>query len=197
VSDAVWRSLAPILADCEQTAAFHRKREDQQLHRHDGEAGMSDNATMRRQIDALQTQIRALQSPKTESERDALMKAQHRADSVTALFGQAASHPSAGESSVSYRKRIAASLQQYSPDLKNARLDAADLPTLTALEDRIYTDAVSAARGGNIPAGQLREIKERDASGRMVTRSYGDPMSWMQYFMGNGASGSINRKPNG
>jgi hypothetical protein len=40
-------------------------------------------------------------------------------------------------------------------------------------------------------------VKERDESGRLVTRSYGDPMSWMRHFMGNGASGSINRKPNG
>jgi hypothetical protein len=201
MSDAGWGGLAHIIRDCERTAAAHRMRDSGQFHRHDAikekPVDNSANTALRQQVDQLQRQVRALQSPRPESERDALAKAQHRFDSVAALFGARASEPALGESSVSYRKRLAASLQQHSPELKDARLDAADLPTLTALEDRIYGDAVAAARGGKVPAGQLREVKERDESGRLVTRSYGDPMSWMQHFMGNGASGSINRKPNG
>jgi hypothetical protein len=201
MSDAGWGGLAHIIRDCERTAAAHRMRDSGQFHRHDAikekPVDNSANAALRQQVDLLQRQVQALQSPRPESERDALAKAQHRFDSVAALFGARASEPALGESSVSYRKRLAASLQQYSPELKSARLDAADLPTLTALEDRIYHDAVAAARGPNVPAGRLHEIKERDPSGRLITRYTGDMMAWMGPFMGQGHSGFINRKPNG
>ncbi len=157
----------------------------------------SAEAAMRREIDRLQAQLHVLQSPVSETERDALKKAQHRADSVSAMFGQSVSSPRLGETSIAYRKRLAADLQKYSPQFKDARLDAVDHPTLTAMEDRIYADAVATARSGNVPRGQLREVKERDASGRLISRYYGDPMAWMGAFMGQGHSGRLNQKPNG
>ena len=200
MSDAVWGSIAHVVRDCEATADFHRKREAGQSHRHDATkenpVNTTANAALRQEIDALQAKIRSLQSPVSETERDALRAAQHRCDSVTALLGMGVSPPGFGETSLAYRRRAAAALQFHSPDLKNTRLDSVDAPTLAALEERIYSDAVSAARGRDTP-GRLHEIKERDPSGRLITRYTGDPMAWMQHFMGQGHSGSINRKPNG
>ena len=157
---------------------------------------MSDSATLRRQIDALQRQLQALQTPMSTAERDALAGAQHRADSMAAQLGMGVSPPRLGESSLEYRRRTAASFQHHSPALKNARLDSADSATLGAAEDRIYADAVSAARNGSVGRGQLREVQERDESGRLIRKYYGDPMVWMAPFMSQGQSGKIVQKPN-
>jgi hypothetical protein len=197
VSDTGWQGYVAYRR--EESGTFRREHEAGQLHRHDATKETpvdNSNAALRQQIDALQVKIRALQSPVSETERDALRVAQYRCDSVTALLGMGVSPPGFGETSLAYRRRAAAALQFHSPDLKNTRLDSVDSPTLAALEDRIYNDAVSAARGRDTP-GRLHEVKERDASGRLITRYTGDPMAWMQHFMGQGHSGFFNRKPNG
>ena len=156
----------------------------------------NDAAGMRAQIDRLQRQVSALQSPVSEVERDALTKAQHRVDSVAPLVGMGIAPPRLGESSHAYRLRAASALANFSPELKGSRFDSVDPAALGALEEKIFADCATTARGGQASPGKLTEVKERDPSGRLITKYFGDPMVWMAPFMSQGHSGRINRKPN-
>jgi hypothetical protein len=39
----------------------------------------------------------------------------------------------------------------------------------------------------------MREITERDAAGRLISKFYGDPLAWMTPFMGAGRVARINK----
>ena len=157
---------------------------------------MSDSATLKRQIDALQRQVQALSRPVSTEEHDALARAQHRADSVAPLLGMQIAAPRLGESSHQYRTRAAMALANFSPELKGSRFDSVDPQALGALEEKIYKDCQSAIGSGRSTPGKLSEVQERDQSGRLIRKYFGDPMVWMAPFMSQGQSGRINAKPN-
>ncbi len=140
---------------------------------------------------ALQQRVDRLTAPQPAAERDALATAQARADSVAAHFGGQVSAPILGETPLAYRKRVLLGFQRHSPRFKNTQLGPLDSPSLSLVEDHVYADAVAAAK--KPPPGVMREVSERDAAGRLISRFYGDPSAWMDTFMSSGVSARINR----
>jgi len=143
-------------------------------------------------INATRNQIARMTEEVPAAERDALQAAQARADSVAAYHGERVSAPKLGESSLEYRRRLLETFKRYSPQLKTSRFDSADAATLDILEPIVYADAVAAGKRRAAP-GQLVEVKERDASGREITRHYGDIGAFLAPFTRPGITGKFNR----
>ena len=123
--------------------------------------------------------------PKSMSDADYASMADHqaRADSVYGAFGERAPAPLQGEALGSYRVRLAKGVQKHSSAWKDVSLR--DLPgtALDIAEAQIYADAQSAAKNPtDVPMGQLREIRRRDAADRVITEFVGEPNSWMGAF---------------
>jgi 8-oxo-dGTP pyrophosphatase MutT (NUDIX family) len=118
------------------------------------------------------------------AEEEGKSEAQAKADSVYSQFGQSAPRAMQGESLLAYRRRLASKLKVHSADYKDINLSViADSGLLTVAENRIYADAVAAARTpAEVQGGQLLEIKTADRSGRMISTFRGHPDSWMRQF---------------
>ncbi|HUB48353.1 MAG TPA: hypothetical protein VMB73_25535 [Acetobacteraceae bacterium] len=143
---------------------------------------MSEAAELRAQIAALQ---RKLNTPMPEAERNEIAAAQARADAVAVKFGlPGATQPIPGETGIQFRKRLLGTFKKYSPEYKSANVEMiGDPAVLKAAEETIYKDAAAAALdSSSYPPNTLRPIRERDESGRMVTRYVGDNMAWMRLF---------------
>jgi hypothetical protein len=106
---------------------------------------------------------------------------QARADLVYRAFDSRAPEPRVleGESTLSFRQRVAADLKRHSQkwrDVSDMELRTLPRATFEIAEKEIYADALREARAPtNIPAGELIERNERDQTGRMITRFFGDP----------------------
>jgi len=146
-----------------------------------------DSAIMNKHTAA---EIRRLSSlvarmPKSMSDADYAAMADHqaRADAVYGAFGERAPSPLQGESLNAYRVRLAKGVQKHSDSWKGISLR--DLPgnVLDIAEQRIFADAVAAAKNPtDVPFGKLREIRRRDAADRMITEFVGEPNAWMGEF---------------
>ena len=118
-----------------------------------------------------------------------------RADSVLGLWNETAPAPLGFEREGDYRRRVLAHVQQHSPkwrakDFSNTHRDALDVA-----EGLVYADAARAAYDNrNVPDGTLRAVRERDETGRLITRWVGDNGAWMSLFMAPGRIGIVNRK---
>jgi hypothetical protein len=140
---------------------------------------MSEAAALRRQIAALETQMSRLRAPMPAQERDEISAAMTRADTVAAQFGTTASQPLPGETGFQYRRRLLGSFAKHSAQFKDARIEMVDPTMIGSIEDLIYADATAAALDpNNYKPGELRAIKDRDASGREITRYVGD-IAWL------------------
>ena len=152
-----------------------------------------------RRLDALTRQsaalFRRLSRQPTVEERNQIAAARSRADSLYARLGRATPDILPGELPSAYRKRLAAGLQDCSPQLRRANLDGVPDAALGAVEDRIYQDALEASRqpAAN-PSGTLRPRTYKDTTGHTVTEYYGDPMTWMAPFMAQGSAVRIRRE---
>ena len=126
--------------------------------------------------------------PKQMSDADysAMAEAQAKADSVYQAFGDAAPRPLLGEDLPAYRRRLASGMKAHSAKLKSVNLGAIkDETAFSFMEDQIYADAMSAAlKPVDLPAGQLREIKSRDTTGRQISTFVGEPRTWMASHQG-------------
>lgn len=148
-----------------------------------------ENEDMRKRI----ARMEAGMKPLSHADRDALSIAQARADGVMQLFGKQANPPLAGESPISYRKRLSESLKKYSA-MKEVRMDSLDGSAFDLVEERVYADARTAALSpAEAPTGRLIPMVRRDSAGREITTFAGDPMAWMQHFMSGGSACRINR----
>ena len=154
---------------------------------------MSELDRLRNQIAALERKVSA---PMPESERAEIAAAQSRADAVERAWGRndaAVLAAVPGESALDYRRRLVRQYQQYSPRWKGARVEAIGYDALGNVEADVYKDAAAAAQDPkNFRPGELRAIRERDTSGREITRWVGDSMSWRALFMSGGQVGRIN-----
>ena len=149
-----------------------------------------ENQALKARLDEMEARLR----PLSHADRDQLSAAQARADGVMQLFGKQANAPLAGETPISYRKRLADSLKKHSSDLKDVRMDSLDGRAFDLVEERIYADARSAALNpAEAPMGRLIPQVRRDSAGREITSFTGDPMAWMQHFMSGGNVVRINR----
>ncbi|WP_320533657.1 NUDIX hydrolase [Robbsia andropogonis] len=161
------------------------------------DAQAKENAALKAQIAAMEARMNVLSAPLSTSDRDALSAAQARADGVAQMFGDSASAPLAGESPVSYRKRLAAKFQKHSESMKGVKLDSVDGAAFDLIEDRIYADAQSAAlKPEALPAGRLIAIN-RQEGGRTITEFKGDMDAWLGGFKASGAVVKFNRAQKG
>ena len=151
-------------------------------------------AELRAQIQAMNAKIESLNKPLSSADRDALSRAQARADGVAQMFGEEVAAPLNGESPIAYRKRLADKLKKHSRELKDVRMDSMDEASFAVLENKIYADAQAAALSPTAArAGQLIPIVRRDSAGRQVTTFQGDIDAWMKHFKAPGMGVKIDR----
>jgi hypothetical protein len=182
--------------DAEEKERVEKEEQDRKdAARHDSQA--TTIADLQRQLAEQAAAIKQMTTEVPANERDALARAQARADSVAAMFGDRVRAPIPGETALAYRLAQLKRFQPHSEKFKESRLDSLDAATIDPIEDIIYADAVSAAKRPALARpGLLMEIVRPDAAGRQIKTYVGDPMAWMAPYMSQGASGRIRRNPN-
>lgn len=165
-------------------ALEHAKREGEDEKR---ETERLDSQKINRELQAklaaMEAKVSTLSRLPSNEERDAIASAYARADALARMLADEVTHALPGESSVAYRKRLAAKFQKFSPTLKSVKLDSIDGPAFDLLESQIYSDAQAAALSPEVTSsGRLIPIITADASGRRVTSYAGDIKGWMGQF---------------
>ncbi len=128
-----------------------------------------------------------------EKERPKFADCQARADSVFSALGERAPANMQGESLTAYRQRLASRLKAHSSAFKDVDINSiTDAATLSVLEERIYTDAMSAARNPVVAGGQLREVESTTKAGHRVTKFFGDSGVWIEPFRARGQTVRFN-----
>jgi 8-oxo-dGTP pyrophosphatase MutT (NUDIX family) len=147
----------------------------------------SDNDAMKKQIEAMDVQLKALTTPLSASDRDQLSAAQARWDSVAQMFGDSVPAPLHGESPIAYRQRLAAKFQKHSERFKGIRLDSLEGSVFDEIENQIRQDAQAYAKSPAVsPVGKLIPIIRRDEAGRQITEYSGDMDAWLGHFKHQG-----------
>ena len=132
----------------------------------------------------MEKMIAALSAQPSEADRDALTKAQARADAVYAQFGQQAPQALRGETLADYNRRLTRGLQQHSQRWKDVPVAALNDAAFAPIQDQIYADAVAAAEHpANMPDGGLLMITKQ-IGGHTINEFRGQP-SWMDEFAGH------------
>ena len=156
-----------------------RKEEREEKDRKDAVAARAELDELRRKLDAVNAQIR----PLSDEERNEISAAQFKADSIENMIsGGRAPMPLQGETPVAYRRRAVKRFQAHSDEWKSAKLDSLPDEVFAIAERQIYKDAEQFARTpASMPEnGTLREIKERDSAGRLISKFVGaSPKAWM------------------
>jgi hypothetical protein len=121
--------------------------------------------------------LQPTEEPTMSSQSD-FIAAQAKADRVAKAYNDSAPPPLAGERLLDYRARLASEYKKYSRSFKDSDLHKIGDPTaMSGIEDVIYADAAREAvhpTGGFRP-GELRAVVSQDATGRKITKYYGDP----------------------
>jgi hypothetical protein len=121
------------------------------------------------------------------SDPDVLAKLHETADDLLKPFNQYAPRYMEGETVSGYRKRLAGRIQQHAPTLKDINLRESVGTTFDLIERQIYDEARrEAIRPTTIPAGEMRELKRYDDTGRPFLEFHGSPRAWLGDFA-NGA----------
>ena len=119
----------------------------------------------------------------TDEEEEAAADAQARCDSVAQVFGRRAPRMLNGETLLAYRKRMAKDYKSHSPRWKDVDLAVLPEAAFAPIEELIYADAMSAGLNpASAPAGQLREIRRTDQTGRVISTFVGAPDAWLGEF---------------
>ena len=169
-----------------QTEMADKAKKDGEL----AEAAAKENAKEKARKDADEKRDKDLEEikaklPKEVSDEDyeAMSDAQARADSVFSAFGKSAPRPLNGENVLGYRRRTASQLKQHSPAWSKIDLMKLGEEVLDVATPQIYADAlVAAANPVDLPAGQLREIKRKDRTGREISTFVGSMDAWTGMF---------------
>jgi hypothetical protein len=150
-------------------------------------------------IASLEAELAALKERTAErsiDDREALAKAQTRADSIAMALGETQGMaPLMGEALFDYRKRMAARFSKFSERFKSVDVSSIkDADLFKPVEDSIYADALSYSKAPVIAKGTVHMVESRDEAGRTVRTpsANSDPNAWMGVFS-NGAvfTGSI------
>jgi hypothetical protein len=157
----------------------------------------SDSAEMT-SLKAEMAGLKARMTPRSDDDHRLLIGAQAKFDSVYQAFGDSAPRFLDGETLSGYRRRLASDLKKHSSAWKTVDLAiVADDTTFGIAEDQILKDSMAVAMNPtDIPAGQLREIKSRDATGREWSSFYGRSGDWMGKHSGARRRAIINSRPN-
>jgi hypothetical protein len=129
--------------------------------------------------------LQLTEEPTMSSQSD-FAAAQIKANRVANAYGDSAPAPLAGERLLDYRARLASMYQKYSKSFKDSNLSKiGDASAMAGIEDAIYNDAMSEAThptAASLKPGQLRAVGTQDASGRTITKYYGDIAAFMDQF---------------
>lgn len=168
----------------EELEGERKEKERIERDRKDAEAKRdAEFADIRKKLDEVNQRTREL----TDEERNEISEAQAKADSVAVMFGESAPGPMSGETALGYRRRLAGKFQKHSDQWKGIKLSGLGDDAFSIAEGQIMKDAMTAAKSpAAAPAdGSLREVKSRDAAGRVVSKFHGRPKSWMQEVNGS------------
>jgi len=154
-----------------------------------------ENENLKWRLRQLETQMVTMQRPVSGLEAAEMEQCAAAFDASVAALGDSAPPPMPGETPLDYRRRLCAKLAKYCPEYENARFDSVDPALLTVVEPRLHAGAREAARNSAQP-GKMIAVSERDSSGRLITKHYGDPLAWMGAFMLDGQCGRLNTDPN-
>ena len=149
---------------------------------------MATTAELTAQLARLQHQLDHATRPRAFDDAEQIAAAHTRADALMQRLGTPTPAPAPGETAERYRQRLLARLQPHST-LAGAALPIGTMTgaVLDQIEGRIYADATATtANPQNIRPGELRAVKERDQSGRLITTYVGDPMAWRNAFTAPG-----------
>ena len=161
----------------------HRRLDDDDDDRSRKDSTRSMDKHIAAEIRRLSESVARMPKSMSDADYAAMADCQARADSVYGAFGERAPAPLQGEGLGAYRVRLAKGIQKHSNAWKTVSLR--DLPgnALDIAEAQIYADAQAAAKNPtDVPLGQLREIRRRDAADRVITEFVGEPNSWMGAF---------------
>ena len=152
-----------------------------------------DSARADSKILELEEKIAALQTKMSErsvEDREAMAKAQSRADSVAMALGETSGlSPVMGESVFAFRKRLASRFAKFSDRFKEVDINGIrDEKLFSPVEDAVYADSMAYAKAPPVAEGAVHMIESRDDAGRMirVPSANSDPRAWMDMFS-NGA----------
>lgn len=114
-------------------------------------------------------------TPRTDDEQSKFADAQARADLVYSGFGMRAPRPLDGESILGYRRRLLSQVKPHSKTWKDVDINAIqDSGAFGIMETQVFADAEFAAlHPADLTAGQLREIRKEDVTGRMISTFVG------------------------
>lgn len=161
-------------------AADSRRRVDAD---EDEKKRLEDAEVTKRRMDAFEERLPREQS---DAEREELAEAQDRADSVFAALGEKTPYPAARERPSDFRRRVLNRLKKHSAKYSKVDLATVTDPSLfSVVEDSIYSDAMASAHNPiNLPPDMLREVRDRDSTGRVITKFIGTPDACWGPFKG-------------
>jgi hypothetical protein len=139
----------------------------------DAPAGEGEGGT---EMDAKSRKDRARRDAAAEREQETeLADAQHRADSVYQAFGQRAAMPMQGEKPIAFRRRMLRPLLKHSAAFSDVDIAAInDATLLSAIETKVYSDAMVASATPDVPEGRIMErIKTDEMTGRRIHEFFG------------------------
>lgn len=140
-------------------------------------------ARLRSELAQAESKLRSHGEPLSDPELRTRTDWQARCDSIYAGLGRAAPQPGFDETINPYRRRVLADLARHSPDCKDIPFGSLQKDVLDALEPQIFADAQREARNPtNVTPGTIREIRQKDVSGRETITFHGDMDVWMRDF---------------
>ena len=140
--------------------------------------------------DSLAAEIAALRAamPARHSAEDKnkFAAAQMKADKAYQAWSLGQAPPALlGESLRDYRLRLAQPLKQHSRAFKDSALETiGDEGAFSTVEDSIINDAVTASISTVVEGAPLRMVTDKNESGHIVRKFYGDPRVCWAPFMG-------------
>lgn len=156
----------------------------------------ADAAELRRMLADMEKRI-PVEMP--EADRTRFVDAQAQAERVAQAFGDSAGAPRwlNGETLSQYRKRLLTKVKHHSAAWKDVDLSPMADEALAVVERQVYSDAMNAAlRPTSVEGGMLRQVVETDATGRRITKFFGDPEAcWGPFKQPTRRIASWNTKP--
>ena len=161
----------------------------------DDKEAKADSAALMAEINSLKARM----VPRSDADYRSLIASQAKFDTVYAAFGDAAPRFLDGEALLAYRRRVTTDLKKHSAVWKGVDLDTIKSDeAFDIAENQIMSDSMGVALNPtDIPVGVLREIKNRDKTGREISTFYGRSKDWMGSFSGPGRKARIVARPNG
>ena len=133
---------------------------------------------------------RRIPAEPSAADRQRFLEVQAKAERLAHAFGDSAGAPRPldGETLPEYRRRLIAPYKKHSKDWKDTDLSTLQEQALGVVEAQIRADALeAAAHPTDVPAGVLREIRQRDQTGREIIRFVGsdDAAAWVGFTFGD------------